>query len=212
MAADEILLEEAGRSGHAILRFYQWDRPSVSIGYLQDHAAAPAGYAVVRRPTGGGVVFHDHDLTYTAAIPAGHWLTAVDRTASYGQVNGAVMAGLAAAGITAELTDAEIAASTDRRHMVCFTNPTRYDIVAGGRKIAGAAQRRLRTGIIHQGSIHFGTPLPLPRPRLIDCIVQGFAEKLRVGFCPFEAGSDLATRISRLAAARYATDQWNRKR
>ena len=57
MAADEVLLETACSRGRPLLRFYEWDRKAVSLGYVQSLSAAPAGYAVVRRPTGGGVVY-----------------------------------------------------------------------------------------------------------------------------------------------------------
>ena len=83
MAADEALLLSAPWRGRPLLRFYEWDRPAVSIGYVQTIAAAPEGYAAVRRPTGGGVVYHDFDFTYTVMFPAGHWLCDVDRVASY---------------------------------------------------------------------------------------------------------------------------------
>ena len=109
MAADEVLLTRAAARGRPLLRFYGWDRPAVTIGYVQNHDAAPAaGYTVIRRPTGGGVVFHDHDITYTAVFPPGHWLTRLDRMESYATVNRAVAAGLARIRIGAALANAEI--------------------------------------------------------------------------------------------------------
>ena len=55
--------------------FYGWDRKSASIGYIQKFSAVEdQSYTVVRRPTGGGVVFHDVDLTYTVAVPKGHYI------------------------------------------------------------------------------------------------------------------------------------------
>ena len=67
MSMDEILLEEAGNLGAPLIRTYRWDRPSLSIGSSQLYPETEAArYAIVRRPTGGGNVFHDGDLTYTA--------------------------------------------------------------------------------------------------------------------------------------------------
>ena len=70
MAADEALMLSAPLRGRPLLRFYEWDRPAVSIGYVQTIAAAPEGYAAVRRPTGGGVVYHDYDFTYETIMPS----------------------------------------------------------------------------------------------------------------------------------------------
>ena len=82
MAADEALLQNAPATGTPLLRCYAWDRPAVSIGYVQRLDAAPEGFAAVRRPTGGGIVYHDYDFTFSVAFPMGHWLTGLDRTQS----------------------------------------------------------------------------------------------------------------------------------
>ena len=94
MAADEALLLGAPDRRRPLLRLYAWDRPAVSIGYIQRLDAAPPGFAVVRRPTGGGVVYHDHDVTYTAVFPPDHPLNQLDRLKSYDDLNRAVQNGL----------------------------------------------------------------------------------------------------------------------
>ena len=70
MAIDEVLLS-GGRS--AILRFYRWNTPAISFGYFVTFAEACAAAddrVMVRRWTGGGIVFHGDDLTYSIVIPA----------------------------------------------------------------------------------------------------------------------------------------------
>ena len=213
MALDDSLLESAPERGRPLLRFYSWDRPAVSIGYVQRYDAAPSdAFAVVRRPTGGGVVYHDHDLTYSVVIPAGHWLTTLNRTYSYDWINRAVQDGLTRCSINGELADNDIPRSVDRNTMVCFSNPTRYDILLGSRKIAGSAQRRRTEGILHQGSIHFGGPLPVARETLITTIREGFESVLKANFEPFQAASTVLNRAERLASQIYNTDAWNRRR
>ena len=212
MALDEALVFESGVRGRGILRLYGWDRPAVSIGCHQVHAAGVRdGWALVRRPTGGGVVLHDADLTYTVAVPAGHWLTGVDREASYGFVNRAVAAALARGEVAATLADASIPASVNRRTMVCFSHPTRYDIVAGGRKVAGAAQRRTAAGILHQGSIRLEAFRGLPREAVEERIVEGFIEVLGLRFERFEPGAGLLALAHELAIGKYGSNDWNRK-
>ena len=120
MAADEVLLATAASRGRPLLRVYGWDRLAVSIGYIQRRDAAPAGFAVVRRPTGGGVVYHDYDYTYTVVLPPGHWLAGLDRVKSYDWINRSVQAGLTALAVSAELADQVIPHNIDRLSMICF--------------------------------------------------------------------------------------------
>ena len=104
MSMDEVLLEEAPSLGAPLIRTYRWDRPSLSIGSSQLYPESEeARYAIVRRPTGGGNVDHDVDLTYTAVIPAGHSLTDLNRMDSYRIFHEAMLPMLAALGVAAEL-------------------------------------------------------------------------------------------------------------
>jgi lipoate-protein ligase A len=212
MALDDALLLTAARRGRPLLRFYGWDRPAVTLGYVQRYDAAPAGFAVVRRPTGGGVVYHDHDLTYAVVVPAGHWLTGLDRTHSYRGINASVQAGLAHCRLPASLAATEIPQQVDRMTMVCFQNPTRYDVLLAGRKVAGSAQRRTRDGLLHQGSLHFGGPLPLPRPELIEALLKGFVETLSLDLARFSPDLETLALARRLVAEKYGTEAWNRRR
>jgi lipoate-protein ligase A len=167
---------------------------------------------VVRRPTGGGVVFHDHDFTYSVVAPTGHWLIALDRMQSYHWVNRAVLAGLEACAVPGTLARHQNPVSVDRATMVCFQNPTRYDVMLQGRKVAGSAQRRTRDGILHQGSLHFGGPLPVPRPELGHRLRQGFRTVLNAEltvFAPAAATLELARELS---LSRYGTLAWTRRR
>ena len=212
MAIDEALLLTAAPGARPRLRFYAWDRLAVTIGYVQSHAAAPAGFAVVRRLTGGGVVYHDHDFTYTVVVPEGHWLTGLDRLHSYRWINRSVQAGLERCRLTAALAASEIPHQVDRLTMVCFQNPTRYDVLMDGRKIAGSAQRRTREGLLHQGSLHFGGPLPVPRAGLAEALVEGFRATLSLGFIPFTPDAATLALAHQLASEKYASETWNRRR
>ena len=212
MAADEVLLENAIQRGRPLLRFYRWDRLAVSIGYVQALAAAPEGYAVVRRPTGGGVVYHDFDFTYTVVFPKGHWLTGLDRMLSYDWLNRSVQEALRQLGLLVNLADQEISSEVDRLSMVCFSNPTRYDILLGEKKVAGSAQRRSKDGILHQGSLHFGGPLPTERERLAEALLQGFKSVMQVRPEPFQPDAELLVAINQRAEQKYATTEWNARR
>lgn len=212
MAADEALLMFANLRQRPLLRFYGWDRKAVSIGYVQSAAAAPEGFAYVRRPTGGGIVYHDFDFTYTVVFPSNHWLNTLDRMNSYDWINRSIQTGLEALDIHAALSDDSIPHSVDRLTMVCFTNPTKYDIILAGRKVGGSAQRRVREGLLHQGSLHFGRPLPLPREEMSRALVQGFRDTMNVQFQLFMPSSWLIGQILELKNGKYVTPEWNEKR
>ena len=143
--------------GKPLIRFYRWDRPSVSIGYVQkEEIIFEKQYTIVKRPTGGGVVYHDRDFTYTVIIPVGHWIANLDRVESYRVLHRAVVRAFATFGLTGILVDTE-QPKANRATMQCFSTPTKYDVlcIRDGKtaKFAGSAQRRTQNGILHQGSI-----------------------------------------------------------
>jgi lipoate-protein ligase A len=209
MAVDELLLNRSGDIGAPLLRIYGWDRPAVSIGFVQAYEAAPAqGYTVVRRPTGGGVVFHDHDLTYTVVVPAGHAICGLDRTESYRVFHDAVQAALRHFGVNTDLAQAEIPKHVDRAFMQCFTTPTRYDVMGDGRKFAGAAQRRTREGILHQGSIDLDASGNDGR-LLADALVGAFRQSFAIEFEEYRPDGEFMAAAGALAAGKYATENWN---
>src|SRR5580700_418824 len=75
MALDEALLENASRLGKPVLRFYGWTEPAATFGYFQKFAdveRATQLRPLIRRPTGGGIVPHDADWTYSAVFPPNH--------------------------------------------------------------------------------------------------------------------------------------------
>src|ERR1035441_1732330 len=146
MAVDEALLREVREP---VLRIYEWNVPAVSLGYFQPAALAKGGRPFVRRYTGGGLVDHAQDVTYTLVLPRAHPWMELSAPESYRHVHRGVQAALAACGIESDLTPAAHAIESD----ACFAKPVRFDIVAAERKLSGAAQRRTREGLLHQGSI-----------------------------------------------------------
>ena len=72
MACDEWLLKHATVFAKPLLRTYQWDRPSITIGYFQPYPKNINAHVVVRRPTGGALVIHDSDLTFSVVLPPNH--------------------------------------------------------------------------------------------------------------------------------------------
>jgi len=200
MAIDEALLREVREP---VLRLYEWNVPAVSIGYFQAADLAPAGRPFIRRYTGGGLVDHACDVTYTLVLPRAHPWMELSAPESYCLVHRGVQAVLAACGIESELTAAPGAAESE----ACFQKPVRFDLVSVGRKLSGAAQRRTREGLLHQGSILLQDPAQ--NDRLRGVFAPSFAACFDLVLDPGELTSAESARAAGLERDRYATKAWN---
>ena len=200
MAIDEALLETVSA---AAIRFYRWRGPALSFGYFgsyADVADQSPEREIVRRWTGGGVVLHGGDLTYSVIIPAGHAFFRHSSLEIYSTVHDAIRRALQAGGVEATLATA--AAPKISEH--CFANAVRADVISQGRKIAGAAQRRSRLGLLHQGSIQ--------RADLPQRFAQDFARMLCDRFERKSLSQELIDRARTLATVKYGTAEWLRRR
>lgn len=202
MAIDEALLQNARTP---ILRFYRWSEPSVSFGYFGKVAEArefAGDRALVRRWTGGGIVPHGDDLTYSIIIPKSDPVFAESSMLIYERVHGALRDVFNGVGTRVDLmTNSTV---IDRRCPICFANPVAADVIEDGRKIAGAAQRKTRKGLLHQGSIQ--------REDLGEEFRAALGQALS-GNVLQEGGEKTAPlEVERLAARKYATPEWLHRR
>lgn len=159
------------------LRLYQWIEPTISLGYFQkfaDFEALPSPLpqlAVVRRPTGGGAILHDLELTYSIALRTNHPLIASDCCPD-GMRDFRKLYKAAHDAITLALRELNIESSpcgfTDdsgpaRGPFFCFARRHEFDLLVGDEKITGSAQRRTRHAVLQHGSIiladRFGQPM-----------------------------------------------------
>lgn len=209
MALDEALLDVAAQENAVVLRIYDWLQPAVSIGCFQRQEIMPAGRESIRRITGGGLVEHGEDLTYTLAIPKGHPLEAHDRERSYAWIHEAVADALAGCGTRAYQTQESTPKMVDRGSMVCFKDASRYDLLSDRGKQAGAAQRRTNVGLLHQGSIRLGS---IPHDRLVAALPHGFARAFACRFRPFRIKQAFLDSAESLACERYRSEAWRNRR
>jgi lipoyl(octanoyl) transferase len=163
MAIDSALLDEVERSSITctVVRFYAWQSPTVSLGRNQDIAkAVDVDYCranhidIVHRPTGGRAVLHDDELTY--AVVSNDTSSFGDSIyGNYRRVSEALCLGYTRLGVPAVLapdTRKPMPLSNDG-DAPCFLSPSRYELMVGGRKIAGSAQRRVRRSFLQHGSL-----------------------------------------------------------
>ena len=198
MALDEALLRSAVKRGRPLVRVYSWERPAITFGYFQKFPANLAeGHEVVRRPTGGGVVYHVEDTTYTVIVPPGHSLHTMKTADAYCALHKAVAASFEA---RPDLYVAEL--RSPQGQYECFQKPVHGDVVTNGRKLAGGAQRRTKSGMLHQGSIDAKLSA--------EQLKQGFRDALGIDFDDYQVTDAERTAAERLVVEKYATDAWNR--
>lgn len=216
MALDEALLD-AAVDGVASLRFYDWSEPTLSLGYFQPSAPARAYPKLnelpwLRRHSGGVALVHHHELTYALALPSAgdSWIA---------RMHGYVRQALAAEAVLCER-------ETKLGEVLCFLHHTPGDLILGGHKVAGSAQRKRRGALLQHGSVLLAQSAHTPQlPGLAELTGRAFSEAELAGtllsvfqretgwgvepgeWTPVELES-LPARI----AARYGSPTWNAKR
>jgi lipoate-protein ligase A len=164
MAADFLLLQRYPRGGAARYRHYGWRSPAFTFGYSQKisfvrgQLPADGAFDLCRRPTGGGLVDHRDDWTYSLVLPRGHPLEEVRATQSYRAIHEALAGAFRAAGVPVSLkpiSEPKAGAEPGGPVGVCFERAEIFDVVHAetGAKIAGGAQKRNKRGLLFQGSI-----------------------------------------------------------
>jgi len=208
MALDEALLEAAARLGRPVLRFYGWTEPAASFGYFQKYMDVERSThlrPLVRRPTGGGIVPHDRDWTYSLAFPPGHEWHSLKAEESYRRVHEWIRSAFAELKIRTELAVASRRSSLVTRHSshpsACFVGHVKSDLLWNGRKIAGAAQRRNQLGLLIQGSVQ--PPLPLERTAWQQAMRDAARTAFGVEWLDFEPDRPLRERAETLAPHKY---------
>lgn len=167
MSADCLLLEKYPHPDRVRFRPFAWSEPSYTFGVSQSwskyRAAVPEKYPLVRRCTGGGLVSHLDDWTFALVIPAGHRLFAADAMASYAAVHEALAEALRAQGLPVKLAPCPPGTRDFQAPDACAERAEPNDLVRSddGRKVAGAAQRRTRNGLLIEGYVW--------RPFLPEC-------------------------------------------
>src|SRR5262249_50525746 len=212
MSVDEALLES---EKIPIIRFYRWRSSALSFGYFvkfSDVAIYAAERDLVRRWTGGGIVFHGDDVTYSIVIPSSDPTFDESSIVIYEKIHHALADALNGVG-----ERAVVAGNVDPggiavwRHAAgrasgynCFANPVLADLMMDGRKIAGAAQRRTGRGLLQQGSIQGVT--------MNTALAEKFAQTLSANCSEFEVNEQIFQRAQELAQQKYGTESWLRKR
>ncbi len=143
------------------LRIYQWQPQCISLGYGQNEnallnveACRKAGWDIVKRITGGGIVFHNTDeITYSLFLPLDHPKLPQGIIPSCNFISNLLIKALHDIGVADARLAEHAGVDSNRGVAVCFSRPTKYEVVVGDKKIIGSAQKRGQRTLMQHGSI-----------------------------------------------------------
>lgn len=230
MAVDEVLLEWSAERRGCCWRFYGWNEPTLSLGYFQAYhdrrGHLPSrNCPAVRRLTGGGAIVHDAELTYSLVVP-GRRPLATGRSSLYETIHVSLIETLAELGVTATLYEAPGHRPPENEPLLCFQRRTPGDVLVGGTKIAGSAQRRRRGAVLQHGSVLLRRSAAAPELAALedlagkvighDELADAWLTKLSAALAVTWRVEPLSTRQRRraadLAENRYASAHWTENR
>ena len=207
MARDEALMTSVGTGrSPPTLRLYQWEKPTISLGYFQpfaDYEALdpPAGtLAVVRRLTGGGARLHDLELTYSLSLPLDHVLLESGSKTLYETAHEAITAALRSLEVEATQCGHTDDSTPTRGPFFCFERRHEYDLLIDGAKVAGSAQRRTHTAVLQHGSIVLGNRYDQQQTASVPMPIDQSVERLRSAF---------TTELARITGLQLDPGEWS---
>ncbi|MDI7742227.1 biotin/lipoate A/B protein ligase family protein [Lysinibacillus fusiformis] len=165
MALDEALLDMHSQGEiPPVIRFYEWNPATLSIGYFQSaekdidfDALKTQQLGFVRRPTGGRAVLHESELTYSIIVTEEYPNMPATVTEAYRVLSEGLLVGFQNLGLDAYFsipdTEEKQADLKKPKSAVCFDAPSWYELVVEGKKVAGSAQTRQKGVILQHGAI-----------------------------------------------------------
>jgi lipoyl(octanoyl) transferase len=240
MALDEALLEAVSRLGKPVLRFYGWTKPAATFGYFQKYGEVECAThlrPLIRRPTGGGLVPHDADWTYSLVFPPGHEWHGLKAEESYRRVHEWIQHAFAKLNVATELApgckksvpvsrssrreEAPSSSAESSQSLLpsaaiivlpgqCFVGHEKYDLLWHGKKIAGAAQRRNKLGLLIQGSVQ--PPIPLARADWEKAMSDAGGADFGIAWSDFKPDPALREHAESLARQKYSQAEFITRR
>jgi lipoate-protein ligase A len=209
MALDEALLEAMTRLQKPVLRFYGWTEPAATFGYFQkfsDVEQATPLRPLIRRPTGGGIVPHDAGWTYSAVFPPGHEWHSLKAEESYRRIHDWLRLAFTELKVETELAPCCKKSLPGQ----CFVGHEKFDLLWRGKKIAGAAQRRNKLGLLIQGSVQ--PPVSLAREDWENAMRIVAQENFHAEWLEWKPDAALQAEADKLALDKYRRAAYNFKR
>ena len=215
MATDQWMLAMLDDERGIVFRSYGWQYPAFTFGYTQRWAEVTAQYPLdgvewCRRPSGGGIVDHRNDWTYALAISGQCELGQRSPLDLYRSVHTALSDALRSLGVNSEVYEPQ---EHHDNPAACFERPSPCDVVFQGtvRKIAGAALKRTKAGVLLQGSVDRACIGDVSSEPLEDRFMTGLVKS-----CSLETMIETIDTPEKApgipAIDQFRSDAWNRRR
>ena len=162
-----------------VLRIYGFHRPAITYGYSQKiskHWLEDPFYESAKRVTGGGLVFHGKDMTYSVLAGYQHRKVFSSLCGSYRAFHEIVQRAFAKINFTVDFLEEKKSGSGAKN--LCFLAPVKHDLLYQGKKVAGAAQKRSGGYFLHQGSVNFRVFLAAGLGRSTQAAARGQVESV----------------------------------
>jgi len=194
MALDKEIFCRYIQEGIAVLRIYGWQGPSLTYGisqkpeeYIDLNKCNRDGIQIAQRITGGGVLFHNHEITYSLVCSKDDVGEEQKVFVSYRQICAFLVYFYKSLGLNACFAlESDGFKNKSLPNQLCSASHEKYDIVVGSRKIGGNAQKRRREVIFQHGSIPISIDWQLLRryvfglPDNISSLATALDEELMV--------------------------------
>jgi len=227
MAIDEAMLQSAAEEGVTSLRFYTWEAPTLSLGYFQravhraDHEASQ-NCPWLRRASGGGAIMHDRELTYSFAMPSDSRFG--DSEIYYLAFHETLVEVLRDMRIDATVHPPDAVVSDEA--FLCFQRRASGDVILGGSKIAGSAQRRWKNALLQHGSVLLAKSAYAPElPGLQELsdfakypleLARNWCQKLqsqlKADFTPSRLTDREISRVDEINLGKFSAESWRARR
>ena len=238
MAIDEALTRKCidSEDRPAAIRFYTWKETSCSIGYFQKIESVlktlkDKSVPIVRRPTGGGIVFHGNDITFSIVKGRTPGNRLEDISYFYELIGKSISGGLERLGFTCTFYLPEEAAHHSEpkikplnNHLAqqsfCSVTPAMYDILINGSKVAGYAARKSQGVTLCQGYLDvfkdWKRKYRNSRTKIINLLFDNLASSFKnvfgITFTPAQLTEEEKTLAYKIRDKKYACNEWNYRR
>ena len=201
MALDEALLLSVETP---TMRFYRWNSPCVTFGYFQKRSEVELTHPRLpsfRRWTGGGMVLHGVDLTFSLMIPRPDNVASMQSALFYKSLHSRLAFWLASLLPTEVRLVSKVEVCEGAS---CFSAPACDDLMMDGGKILGGALRRSHGRLLYQGSLQFPHALSLDPRSMAGALSGSLTLKSLEG--------KVLTDAERIAESRYLNPEWVERR
>lgn len=231
MALDQALLESADAGAPVCLRLYSWSEPTLSLGYFQKYSERfghreSAECGCVRRASGGGAILHHHELTYSLTMTCDGGAAGANLEL-YRRTHAAISRALSDFGVRADSYHRAANKSPEGLpSFLCFQRRTGEDLIVGGYKVLGSAQRRGRGSILQHGSLLLQASRWAPQlPGLMDLgaraasiediadsVSTALASEFMISWHSSQPTKSERDRCSQISRQRFGSHAWLHRR